>query len=401
MIITLSEIALFTASIIIFIFVILLLIYRYLLPVFTFPKLTGMFHVGTRSYFWKDTARKETHSSDPLEHREIYVQFWYPALYNPFKTKSLYIPEVLNHIKRSIKNTRYSPLLLIMNKLFPEYSHSIEQADVSSEQDSYPIIVFSHGLGGLCSFHTALLENLASHGYIIVGLDHPYSSYVSILSDGRNIKKTAELEISIIKLLKDCDLKSLNCIEEELKIWQADVQFVIGKLYEINKSPTSDFFGKLNLERMGICGHSLGGALAAQICLNDKRIKAGVSIDGSMLQQTSDSDFQTPFMFILGVLLAKGAYPRKKILNKIKMSRLEWDKAIKQYKDRIDKVCEKLGDNGFKYIIEGAGHFSFTDISLMKACWASILNLDIGNTPSPEIIKATNKYLVDFFNKYI
>ena len=70
--------------------------------------------------------------------------------------------------------------------------HSVENAAVAPARPKYPIVIFSSGIGALAFQYTTLVEDLASHGYIVVGADRPYSTSVVVMPDGRVIHKTVE-----------------------------------------------------------------------------------------------------------------------------------------------------------------------------------------------------------------
>jgi dienelactone hydrolase len=371
-----------------------------LFPLFTFPVLTGKFAVGTILYHLKDQYRRETHEKGENT-RELLVQIWYPAISDSNKAKAPYMPEVIKTVQNSLKESKYAPLGLMFTKFFPEHTQAIENATISPEQDKYPVIIFSHGLGGVCNFSTVLVEELASHGYIVIGVNHTYSSYVTVFPDGRIIKRSPELDISVMQILKENSSDTIQKLEYEFNEWVLDVQFVLRLLEDTNSTFISaDIRQRLNLEQIGMYGHSFGGALAAELCRIDTRCKAGISLDGAVFDKTLEGNFKKPFMFIVGALLTEGAYPDQKILSHFNMTKSEWDTSIQKYKDAITFLCTKIGSDGHKIIIKDAGHFAFTDISLLKPFWSYLFRFDIGATRQ-DIIHETNRQVIQFFDKYL
>jgi len=371
-----------------------------LFPLFTFPNVTGKFAVGTVLYHLKDENRRETHTQAESM-RELLVQIWYPATPDTKKTKAAYMPEIIKSVQHSLKESKYAPLGLVLDKFFPEHSQAVENAHIAPDEHSYPVIIFSHGLGGICNFSTVLVEELASHGYIVIGVNHTYSSYVTVFPDGRVIKRSPELNMSVMQLLKENSPETFAKLEQEFNEWILDVQFVLDMLEQSNTVFLDpELRARIDLSRLGMYGHSFGGALAAELCRIDSRCKAGISLDGAVFDKTLEGEFKKPFLFILGVLLSEGVYPAEKSLELFNMTKSDWDKAIQKYKDGISLLCTKIGTDGHKFTIKNAGHFAFTDISLLKPFWTYLLSFDIGSA-NTEIIDTTNKQVIQFFDKYL
>jgi Platelet-activating factor acetylhydrolase, isoform II len=71
-------------------------------------------------------------------------------------------------------------------------THSIRDAEVSPQQPAYPVILMRAGLAALTADYTSLAEDLASHGYIVVGFDAPYRTFVVVLPDGTVIARAPQ-----------------------------------------------------------------------------------------------------------------------------------------------------------------------------------------------------------------
>ena len=82
--------------------------------------------------------------------------------------------------------------------------------------------------------------------------------------------------------------------------WTGDIAFVLDRLARLNASDSSGkFTGRLDMTRVGVFGHSLGGAVAAQFCHEDSRCKAGIDIDGAPHGSVIRDGLAQPFMFLL------------------------------------------------------------------------------------------------------
>lgn len=153
-------------------------------PVATFERPTGPYKIGTVTYDWRDNDREETLTSKSGDKRELMVQIWYPA------DATAEGEGVRYHSDGDVFAEAYSNAMNLPKFLFTSIgyvkTHAIENAMISNQESSYPVLIFSHGFNdGHKNQNTFQIEQLVSHGYIVVGIDHTYSSIVSIFSDGR------------------------------------------------------------------------------------------------------------------------------------------------------------------------------------------------------------------------
>lgn len=82
-----------------------------------------------------------------------------------------------------------------------------------------------------------------------------------------------------------------------------DLEFVLQQLQKLNAGDLGGRFrGRLDLGRVGVVGHSLGGAKAAQFCHNDAQCKAGIDIDGIPFGSVVQESLHQPFFFVLSEL---------------------------------------------------------------------------------------------------
>ena len=151
------------------------------------------------------------------------------------------------------------------------------------------------GLAALTTDYTTLVEDLASHGYVVVGFDAPYRSFVVVFPDGRVIARAPQ---------NSADLVS-GSLQEQLadqlaQAWSADMGFALDQLERLNASdPSGRFLGRLDMQWVGVFGHSLGGATALQFCHDDSRCKAGIDVDGAPLGCIVADGVTQPFLFLL------------------------------------------------------------------------------------------------------
>jgi ketosteroid isomerase-like protein/pimeloyl-ACP methyl ester carboxylesterase len=291
-------------------------------PGSTVPRLptpTGSYAIGFRNLYFVDRSRSESFTPDPDDHREVAVQVWYPAVRTTGRQPAKY---------QSLDVSRAAAAFLgwpIWSNSFYSLveTNAVEGAEYADRGAPFPVLIYNHGYSGFTTVHTALLEDLASHGYVVASVGHAYESALFIGPDGDvtqfspdNAEYRARVDEAsgeIQEAFKDSILlaRNLNSREhwyrellrtspkhqESARIWAADIGFVIDRLQTMNRQE-GEFAGVLDLERIGVLGHSLGGAAAGQITLTDPRVKAGINIDGFQFGDLIDRPLTDPFMFV-------------------------------------------------------------------------------------------------------
>src|SRR5258707_3867304 len=164
-------------------------------------------------------------------------------------------------------------------------------APLATDAARYPVLIFEPGLGNIPTQYTTLLEDLASHGYIIFAITPTYSSDVVVFPDGRVVKATPAGKL-------DTNANPQTAANQLVMVWSKDVNFVMNQLDRLNMTPGNMFSGHLDLARLGVFGHSFGGATAAQVCHMDARCKAGINIDGDLAGDVVQTGLTKPFMVI-------------------------------------------------------------------------------------------------------
>ncbi|MCM3337763.1 hypothetical protein M3650_03705 [Paenibacillus sp. MER TA 81-3] len=153
-----------------------------LLPAFSMPDPTGKYAIGTISQHLTDEARDETLTAEQGDKRELMVNVWYPVDFDKAKSnpKESYPSELGEAI---------SLVFGVPKQLFSHVTtiptHAVQGAELSTAESSYPVLLFSPGVRSTRFQSMTAVEELVSHGYIVVGIDHPYTSAKVSLPDGR------------------------------------------------------------------------------------------------------------------------------------------------------------------------------------------------------------------------
>jgi dienelactone hydrolase len=165
----------------------------------------------------------------------------------------------------------------------------------------YPVIVFSPGMGFLPIWYVPELEELASHGYVVVSISHPYSTRVTVFPDGRivhSIDEAGSRALSEATAKATSDAAFDPVVDRIGSVWVADVRFVLDQMEQFNASDTL-FANRLDLTRVGIFGHSFGGGVAAEAMYEDDRFDAAINMDGTLFGEVATNGIARPVMLML------------------------------------------------------------------------------------------------------
>lgn len=325
----------------------------------------GQYKVGTRVFRWVDPNRAEHLTSDVTDNRNVVVQAWYPAEEGANGPHSSYL-DGLGSLPDKIG--------MLPSFIFDHYdkieTHGVMDAPIGKAQTPWPVILFLTGNGASRAFYTSLAAGLASRGYVVLAIDHPYEAMVTQLADGRLVAP--------IEAFLDNDPDLLQFMKNRLDLRIADVQFVLDELGNPKGSP-DDFLLSLDQKRIGIAGHSLGGATGAAAMAQDSRIRAAVNIDGTLYGELPAPNSPRPFMLLESKKGDAGDFQR--------------------YETGNQRLFRQFG-GGLRYEIVEADHYSFTDAPLLLALPTRLLVgrlLAFGNIPT-RTHHATVDMLAAFFD---
>ena len=342
------------------------------------PAPTGRYAVGRTTYAWVNDAQTDDLASSPGEKRQVLVWTWYPSAGPQSVPPADYLPSPWR-----VALARYSGVLMsqfLTRDPRMVHTHSSPDPGISTEQPSYPVVIMRAGGGALTTDFTTLAEDLASHGYVVVGFDAPYRTAVVVLPDGRVLVRppTANPEN-----LADADQDRL--INKLLPMWSGDTKFVVDQLDRLNTAdPSGRFTGRLDMRRLGMFGHSFGGATALQFCHDDSRCKAGIDIDGAPHGSVVKDGLAQPFLFLLSDHGDLSAPDARAVLAD------------------IESIYNRLPNGRLLLAIRGANHFSFSDQILLKSQYViRLLQLLQGGLGGRRGLAITTAYVHTFFDVYL
>jgi predicted dienelactone hydrolase len=226
------------------------------------PAPTGSYPVGRVEFDWVDPARPDPLADQGSSPRELVVWIWFPAA----KSGTVPVPYLPSAWVRA-RDKDQGIGILIESNFNRIHTHSFEGVPLAVSPKTFPILVMEPGMGPMATDYTILAENLASQGYFVVGIHPTYTSNWTVFLDGRVALHSAKGTIPDSDSPEDAN-KDASRI---LAVWAQDVTFVIDELAGMNVEATSLFRNRLDLEHIGIWGHSIGGATALAVCQKDPR----------------------------------------------------------------------------------------------------------------------------------
>ena len=335
-----------------------ILIPTLVIPFYALPEPTGNFNVGTVLLDITDENRVETYSEEAEKSRKIAVQFWYPT-----------------------------------DRIESELQYDIIDAPVSTSQQSYPVLIFSHGAFGVRMSNASTFRELASHGYIVASIDHTYQAFYTAFADGERIPVNTKFLNDAIKVSADglpMD-ETFKITHDWLKLRTDDIELVIDSLKSEELGGSGAMLnGRMDLTKIGLFGHSLGGAAAAQLGRERDDVKAAIVIDGTMIgditeinsdnkETITNESFTKPLMLMYN------------------SSFLEAEAKASSYLPNIN-AFERAADAAYSLCIKDSGHLNFTDLPRISPLLSKMLG--IGTMDSFQGIKIVNDYSLAFFDKH-
>jgi pimeloyl-ACP methyl ester carboxylesterase len=341
-----------------------------LLPVPTLMPPTGQYAVGTRTVFLTDPNRKEIYSGKD-EPRKFIIQIWYPANMPDLGTKPApWMPEA-DIVAPAIANYLHMPGFFFAHLTLAK-SSAYEAIPAKRDDGPYPVLLFSHGWNGFRQQSTFLMQELASHGYIVVSIEHPYGARLTVFPDG-SVAPNNPSALPSGKPSDEYEAAARILVDQ----WSGDIDTTLSYLTQLNQSdPEGQLTNLLALEKTGVFGHSTGGGATIQFCGTDPRCKAGLTLDAFMRPvglNVLDSGTKQPFLYMFSELWP---FPRNTELFDRYYSHVE----------PANRVVTILGTN----------HYDFTDLPALSPL-APALGLK-GPINGARVQKIIDAYVLAFFD---
>lgn len=231
---------------------------------------TGPFKIGTETFELEDSAREEFYTAKENDKRRLKYQVWYPTDDIEGLERVKWLSDGTLVPRHLLKSATLPAPPFMLDQLAEIDSNAYADAELSEASAQYPIIIISHGWRGFRELHTDFAEDLASHGYFVLSIDHTYGSEAVKFDDGSIAYLNHE---ALPRMVKPAIFS--QTAQKLALTYGEDVRTVLDDLTRLNKI----FNQKLDLERIGLLGHSTGGAGDVYASLRDERVKAIIGMD--------------------------------------------------------------------------------------------------------------------------
>jgi uncharacterized repeat protein (TIGR03803 family) len=239
------------------------------------PLPTGPYPVGTFSMLLTNTNRNNA---------KFMVTFWYPAVAQTVALPAKYVDPQVAAGEWYYNLTSYRGGNFI-SQVTAFFSHSLPNAPLATNLAAYPVVLYDSAARCHRRENTDKVEDLASWGYVVVGLDTS-DTQVSVFPNGT------------VAYAQTTSLNTMAQWDADIEGRLLDLQCVLDELESLNASDPR-LGGRLDLDKIGVFGFSLGGSTAAQLCLRDPRCKAGAGMDGSFIETNAlTQPLGIPYLFL-------------------------------------------------------------------------------------------------------
>ncbi len=316
--------------------------------------------MGTTALWLTDVSRPDPWAAE-MNARELMVSLWYPAAPSD-GPRAPYMTPAESRLQLTSRGITGVP----PDALSTVRTNAVIDATSAGRQRSLPLVVLSPGFTSPRSTLTALAEDLASHYYVVAGIDHTYESFATAFPDGR----------VTTCLAREAPRRGKAFWEKVVTGRAADVSFVLGEL--TGAHPARPGAGLIDPSRIAMAGHSAGGAAAIAAMLADSRVRAGLDMDGSTHARIPDHGLSRPFLF-----LGKQSNYTPGSGGAVTTWERDW-KLLTGWKRWL--------------LVAGATHASFTDLALL----ADQSGIDIGAAlPGARSLDITRAYVRAFFDQHL
>ena len=213
------------------------------------PSVPGPFAVGVTTFAVDDPTRLNPITGAP---RHLILEVWYPSV-----DSSVSLPREDYGLEDLLTPEQLAPLGIDPLQQARIVTNAGRDAEARADQGPYPMVIFSHGNGGIRVQSVFLTVHLASHGYVVVSLDHEGNTLSDLFDAGSGIPN------DLLAVAQDRP---------------ADVKVVVDEMLARNEADGNFFSGLIDANEIGITGHSFGGYTSMASAVLDPRIKASAPL---------------------------------------------------------------------------------------------------------------------------
>ncbi len=345
----------------------------------TLPQPSGQWQVGTTDIDWD--APNSTY-------RGIIAKVWYPT-----EEKSGINSPYIDRLRQGIGSRLADevPADLVYKLIFwllrrIAVTSAFVNATPLDIPGGSPVILFSPGLGGINYLHTFHALEFASHGFVVVGINHPESNVGTMLADDSQIK-FAKIDSSMMNDAIEFQAYVGNIMQQQAE----NISAVLDKIILLNSVPESLLDRKIDTNRIFAAGHSFGGGASFVACGKDRRITKGIDIDGIFIDLDIDrADYNGKQLLLIYSEREKYKPTAKKALDLYNII----VNSDREYLDRLSAIV-----NLEKLTFKSSVHAGFTDFSIFLNPAIGKKIGFLGDIDGLQVLSETSALMMNFFNK--
>ena len=334
--------------------------------------ITGIYKVGTKRMVLVDTTRENWYNGDYGPNRKLMTQVWYPANIYKSDKKSNYIDNK-KALTYTINLQGYDVPDILSDQVGFISCNSWEDAQ-PLHGSKFPVLIFSHGHGGLRTQNTNQVEELVSHGYIVIAVDHTFDSGFVEFPNGDVIYSLTS------RPNDDPIVETPEQFYTRFGYRVDDINFLIKQIDNFNDVDI-DLNAIMDKNNIGIFGHSFGGLTAFYTTYFNDQIKSCFALDGwfePLPDSLLNKDINKPIMHI-----GQNNKGENQFWNNINFTKMDtFIRNNSKYSLMID--------------IPGSFHYDYTDFTYFTYV-AKKLNFS-GNVSVNTMVNIMNETLLEFFN---
>jgi predicted dienelactone hydrolase len=270
-------------------------------------------------------------------------------------------------------------------------TNAIRAAPAADDTGSYPVLIFLEGFTGVRQQNTFQVEELVSHGYIVAAIDQPGAAAVVVFPDGRQVAANPRTRALVYQSIRPVEpaptLNGHSFKDGMIPYFAQDAIFTLDQLTALNQAdPNAILTGRLDLQRVGVFGISLGGIVAGDACLRDPRLRACWVGDAALSADVVRSGLKQPTMWI-----SRGIET---------MHREGWSQIdIDLTQTSMRAVYEKLPGDGYLVLVPGMFHLNLLDTPYYSPL-TSLLGMT-GPINAQRAFNIINAYSLAFFDQHL
>ncbi|KJS55403.1 esterase [Streptomyces rubellomurinus subsp. indigoferus] len=358
------------------------------------PRPTGPYPVGTTAVHLTDRNRVDPWKPD--RQRELMISIWYPAArpVTGADRAAYMVPAAAEHFdgdgNAGVMNYGFAP-----GRTDWAAVRTHARVDASASPGGRrPVVLYSPGLGDPRTWGTALVEDLASRGYVVVTVDHTWEASEVAFPNG-------ELATSVLPGMLGPDLDVGALLRKSMATRVDDTRFVLDELEHLkhSRSLPTGLGAALDLDRIGMVGHSAGGFTALQAMHDDRRIAAAVDLDGQLHFPGRDGRTGT---YLSGV--AQDGLDRPFLL----MGTRSDDSGSYHAQPGWDALWRHSTGWRADVTLDGSRHGSYTDaesllpqLARQGAITPDQVRADTGDVDPGRAVLATRTYVASFLDRWL